>query len=76
MTEFSAGDYHWNTSERRSDMGKIRQTMRFKRRKADSATESKAETPETAELPQGSAVGESGQEAHKGYTKVKVYAGY
>ena len=57
-------------------MGKIRQKMRFKRRKADSATDDKAETPETAELPQGNAADESGQEAHKGYTKVKVYAGY
>lgn len=57
-------------------MGKIRQKMRFKRRKANSATQGKAETPETAELPQGSAVDESQREAHKGYTKVKVYAGY
>lgn len=57
-------------------MGKIRQKLRFKRKKTDSATENKAETPETAELSQGNAVDESSQEAHKGYTKVKVYAGY
>ena len=57
-------------------MGKIRQKMRFKRRKTDSATQDKAETPETAELPQGNAGDDSEQEIHKGYTKVKVYAGY
>ena len=57
-------------------MGKIRQKMRFKRRKADSATDDKVETPETAESPQDNAVDKSGQEARKGYTKVKVYAGY
>ena len=57
-------------------MGKIRQKLRFKRRKTDSATEDKTETPEAAELPQDSTVDESQQEAHKGYTKVKVYAGY
>ena len=57
-------------------MSKIRQKMRFKRRKADSAIQGKAETPETAKLPQGNAGDDFEQEAHKGYTKVKVYAGY
>ena len=63
--------------ERIFNMGKIKQKMRFKLRKANSSVEDKAETPEEAELPQGSVVDESQhQEVRRGYTKVKVYAGY